>query len=161
MNQKKSYLKEGFTYYLGKDGYLWQDPFKWNKTGKKERVIVLSNYRGSKTTKVGNTLFLLDENGFFKENKQIDEMSFPPDIQLEKRKRSKKGELYQFEKCIKEMGYLYFIGKDGYIWAAPMKHNTTGRKKRVGFWCHRDVIIGRCREEREKEWEETHGNPNT
>jgi hypothetical protein len=27
---------------------------------------------------------------------------------------------------------LYFIGKDGYVWAAPMKHNKTGKKKKVG-----------------------------
>jgi len=28
-----------------------------------------------------------------------------------------------------EEGYLYFIGKDGYVWAAPTKHNKTGKKK--------------------------------
>ena len=36
------------------------------------------------------------------------------------------------EKIQREKGYLYFIGKDGYDWAAPMKHNKTGKKKKVG-----------------------------
>lgn len=36
------------------------------------------------------------------------------------------------EKIAREDGYLYYIGKDGYVWAAPMKHNKGGRKKRVG-----------------------------
>jgi len=31
----------------------------------------------------------------------------------------------------REKGFLYFLGKDGYIWAAPMKHNTTGKKHMV------------------------------
>jgi hypothetical protein len=35
------------------------------------------------------------------------------------------------EEIPREKGYLYFIGKDGYIWAAPMKHNKTGIKKKV------------------------------
>ena len=36
------------------------------------------------------------------------------------------------EKIDREEGYLYYIGKDGYVWAAPMKHNKGGRKKKVG-----------------------------
>ena len=36
------------------------------------------------------------------------------------------------EKIKREKGYLYFLGKDGYIWAAPMKSNKTGKKKKVG-----------------------------
>lgn len=36
------------------------------------------------------------------------------------------------EKTVREDGYLYYIGKDGFVWAAPMKHNTRGRKKKVG-----------------------------
>lgn len=36
------------------------------------------------------------------------------------------------EKINREEGYLYYIGKDGYVWAAPMKHNKGGRKKKVG-----------------------------
>lgn len=36
------------------------------------------------------------------------------------------------EKVVREDGYLYFVGKDGYVWAAPMKHNKSGKKKRVG-----------------------------
>ena len=37
------------------------------------------------------------------------------------------------EKIQREKGFLYFIGKDGYVWAAPMKHNKTGKKKKVGY----------------------------
>lgn len=36
------------------------------------------------------------------------------------------------EKVTREDGYLYYVGKDGFVWAAPMKHNTSGKKKRVG-----------------------------
>ena len=36
------------------------------------------------------------------------------------------------EKINREEGYLYYIGKDGYVWATPMKHNKSGKKKRVG-----------------------------
>lgn len=36
------------------------------------------------------------------------------------------------EKIKREKGYLYYIGKDGYVWRAPMKHNPRGTKKRVG-----------------------------
>jgi hypothetical protein len=36
------------------------------------------------------------------------------------------------ERIDREDGYLYYVGKDGYVWAAPMKHNKRGRKKKVG-----------------------------
>ncbi len=36
------------------------------------------------------------------------------------------------EKISRENGYLYFVGKDGYVWRVPMKHNKRGSKKRVG-----------------------------
>ncbi|MGC8478485.1 MAG: hypothetical protein ACP5NE_00965 [Candidatus Micrarchaeia archaeon] len=36
------------------------------------------------------------------------------------------------EKIEKEDGYLYFVGKDGYAWRAPMKTNPRGRKAKVG-----------------------------
>jgi hypothetical protein len=36
------------------------------------------------------------------------------------------------EKIGREDGYLYFVGKDGYVWRVPMKHNKRGSKKRVG-----------------------------
>ncbi len=36
------------------------------------------------------------------------------------------------EKVKRESGYLYYIGKDGYVWRAPMKTNKRGRKKKVG-----------------------------
>ena len=36
------------------------------------------------------------------------------------------------EKVKRESGYLYYIGKDGYVWRAPMKTNKRGRKKKIG-----------------------------
>lgn len=36
------------------------------------------------------------------------------------------------EKISTENGYLYYVGKDGYVWASPMKHNKKGKKKKVG-----------------------------
>ena len=36
------------------------------------------------------------------------------------------------EKIGRENGYLYFVGKDGYVWRAPMKANARGTKKKVG-----------------------------
>jgi len=36
------------------------------------------------------------------------------------------------EKIQREDGYIYYIGKDGYVWASPMKHNKKGKKKKVG-----------------------------
>jgi len=36
------------------------------------------------------------------------------------------------EKIKRDNGYLYFIGKDGYVWKAPMKHNKSGKKGKVG-----------------------------
>jgi hypothetical protein len=36
------------------------------------------------------------------------------------------------EKIVREPGYLYYVGKDGFVWRAPMKTNKRGRKKKVG-----------------------------
>jgi len=36
------------------------------------------------------------------------------------------------EKIAREDGYLYFLGKDGYIWRTPMRTNSRGRKSRMG-----------------------------
>ena len=36
------------------------------------------------------------------------------------------------EKITRDSGFLYYIGKDGYVWASPMRHNKTGKKKKVG-----------------------------
>ncbi len=33
---------------------------------------------------------------------------------------------------MREDGYLYFVGKDGFVWRVPMKHNRRGSKKKVG-----------------------------
>ncbi|MCL5433569.1 MAG: hypothetical protein M1538_01140 [Candidatus Marsarchaeota archaeon] len=36
------------------------------------------------------------------------------------------------EKIEKEGGYLYYIGKDGFVWRSPMKNNKRGRKSKIG-----------------------------
>ncbi len=36
------------------------------------------------------------------------------------------------EKITRDSGYLYYIAKDGFVWAAPMKHNKKGKKKKAG-----------------------------
>lgn len=36
------------------------------------------------------------------------------------------------ERISREDGYLYFLGKDGYVWKTPMKTNPRGRKAKVG-----------------------------
>ncbi|MEM0438235.1 MAG: hypothetical protein QXU54_02950 [Candidatus Micrarchaeia archaeon] len=36
------------------------------------------------------------------------------------------------ERIKREDGYLYFVGKDGYVWAVPMRHNKGAKKKKVG-----------------------------
>jgi hypothetical protein len=36
------------------------------------------------------------------------------------------------EKIKREDGYLYYLGKDGYVWRTPMKSNSRGRKAKMG-----------------------------
>ena len=36
------------------------------------------------------------------------------------------------ERLQREDGYLYYLGKDGFVWKTPMKTNTRGRKSKVG-----------------------------
>lgn len=36
------------------------------------------------------------------------------------------------EKVDREDGFLYFLGKDGYVWRTPMRNNPRGRKAKVG-----------------------------
>lgn len=36
------------------------------------------------------------------------------------------------EKITRQNGYLYFLGKDGYVWKTPMKNNPRGKKSREG-----------------------------
>jgi hypothetical protein len=38
-----------------------------------------------------------------------------------------------YKKLEREKGYLYFTGKDGNLWAAPMKYNKNGRKKMLAI----------------------------
>ncbi|MEM4295317.1 MAG: hypothetical protein QXI89_01575 [Candidatus Anstonellales archaeon] len=42
------------------------------------------------------------------------------------------GERVSKERVNRKDGYLYFVGKDGYVWEVPAKHNPSGRKSRVG-----------------------------
>jgi hypothetical protein len=36
------------------------------------------------------------------------------------------------EQVTREKGYLYYLGKDGYLWKTPTKLNKSGRKAKVG-----------------------------
>ena len=36
------------------------------------------------------------------------------------------------ERITRENGYLYYLGKDGYIWKTPTALNKKGKKVRVG-----------------------------
>lgn len=36
------------------------------------------------------------------------------------------------EKIDREKGYLYFVGKDGFVWKVPTKVNKKGKKAKVG-----------------------------
>ncbi len=36
------------------------------------------------------------------------------------------------EQIKRENGYLYYLGKDGFIWKSPMKTNKKGKKAKVG-----------------------------
>jgi hypothetical protein len=36
------------------------------------------------------------------------------------------------ENIDREDGYLYYLGKDGYVWQTPMRNNPRGRKSKVG-----------------------------
>ncbi len=36
------------------------------------------------------------------------------------------------EKIARRAGYLYFVGKDGYVWQVPMRATKGGRKAKVG-----------------------------
>ncbi len=36
------------------------------------------------------------------------------------------------ERIVREPGYLYFLGKDGYLWRVPTRLNPSGSKARVG-----------------------------
>jgi len=38
VSKEKIERKPGFLYYLGSDGYVWQNPMKSNKNGKKAKV---------------------------------------------------------------------------------------------------------------------------
>lgn len=36
------------------------------------------------------------------------------------------------QNIVRKPGYLYYLGKDGYVWASPMRSNKTGKKEKVG-----------------------------
>lgn len=36
------------------------------------------------------------------------------------------------ERIEREQGYLYYLGRDGYVWRTPTKLNKTGTKMKLG-----------------------------
>lgn len=36
------------------------------------------------------------------------------------------------QKIVRKPGFLYYLGKDGYVWGSPMKSNPKGKKYRAG-----------------------------
>jgi hypothetical protein len=36
------------------------------------------------------------------------------------------------ERIARKAGYLYYVGRDGYVWQVPMKTTRGGKKQRVG-----------------------------
>ncbi|HLF07164.1 MAG TPA: hypothetical protein VI893_08355 [Thermoplasmata archaeon] len=36
------------------------------------------------------------------------------------------------EKIERKKGFLYFVGKDGYVWQVPTKTNKGGKKQKIG-----------------------------
>jgi len=36
------------------------------------------------------------------------------------------------EQIKRESGYLYYLGKDGFVWQSPMKTNKSGKKQKIG-----------------------------
>jgi hypothetical protein len=41
-------------------------------------------------------------------------------------------EIVTRERIKREKGYLYYLGKDGYLWKTPTTLNRSGKKARVG-----------------------------
>ncbi len=46
--------------------------------------------------------------------------------------KSGKVERVTKEAVKREPGYLYFLGKDGFVWRNPMRSNKSGKKAKVG-----------------------------
>jgi hypothetical protein len=69
----------------------------------------------------------------------------------------------------KEKGFLYYLQKDGFVWASPMKKNTTGKVHKVGtekitpdyakfvYFVDKDGFV--CRAERAKKKGSGEGKP--
>ncbi len=36
------------------------------------------------------------------------------------------------ERVSRESGYIYYLGKDGFVWQSPMRSNSAGVKRKVG-----------------------------
>ncbi|MCL4372132.1 hypothetical protein M1373_02315 [Candidatus Marsarchaeota archaeon] len=56
--------EEGYLYYLGKDGYVWQNPTRANKSGRKARV------GNEKVERAEGYLYYVDSDGFVSRVKQ-------------------------------------------------------------------------------------------
>ncbi len=39
------------------------------------------------------------------------------------------------ERITREEGYLYYLGKDGFVWQNPTRSNKSGSKRKVGNEC--------------------------
>ncbi len=50
--------EEGYLYYLGKDGYVWQNPTRSNKSGRKARI------GSEKVDRAQGYLYYVDSNGY-------------------------------------------------------------------------------------------------
>jgi len=51
---------------------------------------------------------------------------------MAKTEKNVKAERVTKEPIKREPGYLYFLGKDGFVWQNPMKSNKSGKKAKVG-----------------------------
>lgn len=56
--------EEGYLYYLGKDGYVWQNPTRSNKSGKKAKV------GNERIEREKGYLYFVDSNGYVSRVKQ-------------------------------------------------------------------------------------------
>lgn len=56
--------EEGYLYYLGKDGYVWQNPTRSNKSGKKVKV------GNEKVERQKGYLYFVDSDGYVSRVKQ-------------------------------------------------------------------------------------------
>ncbi len=71
--------------------------------------------------------FFVDKSVFSDENNDDRYISLPRYTIIGENMAERVGS----ERVSREDGYLYYLGKDGYVWKTPMKANRRGRKARV------------------------------